>query len=75
MFCGNLDNDTRHSDLDRLFSKYGKVDRIDMKSGMLLSIPYYLHLFSFSLAGVAYLPPLEDRNEIYRCCRLHEDCL
>ncbi|KAG6476627.1 serine/arginine-rich splicing factor RS31-like isoform X1 [Zingiber officinale] len=33
VFCGNLDNDTRHTDLDRLFSKYGKVDRIDMKSG------------------------------------------
>ncbi|WOL05689.1 serine/arginine-rich splicing factor RS31-like isoform X1 [Canna indica] len=33
VFCGNLDNDTRHSDLDRLFSKYGRVDRIDMKSG------------------------------------------
>ncbi|CAL9159625.1 unnamed protein product [Musa hybrid cultivar] len=33
IFCGNLDNDTRHSELERLFSKYGKVDRVDMKSG------------------------------------------
>ncbi|XP_074568342.1 serine/arginine-rich splicing factor RS31-like isoform X3 [Curcuma longa] len=33
VFCGNLDNDTSHSDLDRLFSKYGRVDRIDMKFG------------------------------------------
>lgn len=33
VFCGNFDYDTRHSDLDRLFSRYGRVDRIDMKSG------------------------------------------
>ncbi|XP_064961015.1 serine/arginine-rich splicing factor RS31-like isoform X2 [Musa acuminata AAA Group] len=33
VFVGNLESDTRHSDLDRLFSKYGRVDRIDMKSG------------------------------------------
>ncbi|URD83048.1 Adhesion regulating molecule [Musa troglodytarum] len=33
VFCGNLDHDARQSELDRLFSKYGRVDRIDMKSG------------------------------------------
>jgi len=33
VFCGNFDFDTRHSDLDRLFSRYGRIDRIDMKSG------------------------------------------
>ncbi|KAJ6809897.1 serine/arginine-rich splicing factor RS31-like [Iris pallida] len=33
VFCGNFDYETRQSDLDRLFSRYGKVDRIDMKSG------------------------------------------
>ncbi|XP_072988696.1 serine/arginine-rich splicing factor RS31 [Typha latifolia] len=33
VFCGNLDYDTRQSELDRLFSRYGRVDRIDMKSG------------------------------------------
>lgn len=34
VFCGNFDQDTRQSDLDRLFSKYGRVDRVDMKSGI-----------------------------------------
>lgn len=33
VFCGNFDYETRHSDLERLFSRYGRVDRIDMKSG------------------------------------------
>ncbi|RZR82704.1 hypothetical protein BHM03_00009182 [Ensete ventricosum] len=30
VFCGKLDHDARQSELDRLFSKYGRVDRIDM---------------------------------------------
>ncbi|KAA8516202.1 hypothetical protein F0562_019381 [Nyssa sinensis] len=33
IFCGNFEYETRQSDLERLFSKYGKVDRVDMKSG------------------------------------------
>lgn len=35
VFVGNLDYDTRHSELDRLFYRYGRVERIDMKSGLL----------------------------------------
>ncbi|XP_042011389.1 serine/arginine-rich splicing factor RS41-like isoform X2 [Salvia splendens] len=33
VFCGNLDFDARQSDVERLFRKYGRVDRVDMKSG------------------------------------------
>ncbi|CAO2821140.1 unnamed protein product [Amaranthus hypochondriacus] len=33
IFCGNFDFDARPSDLERLFRRYGKVDRVDMKSG------------------------------------------
>ncbi|KAL3571940.1 hypothetical protein D5086_025844 [Populus alba] len=33
IFCGNLDYDARQSDLERLFKRYGKIDRVDMKSG------------------------------------------
>lgn len=33
VFCGSFDPDTRQSELDRLFSKFGHVDRVDMKSG------------------------------------------
>lgn len=33
IFCGNFDFDARSSDLERLFRRYGKVDRVDMKSG------------------------------------------
>jgi len=33
VFCGNFDFDARQSDLERIFSKYGPIRRIDMKSG------------------------------------------
>ncbi|XP_057463734.1 serine/arginine-rich splicing factor RS31-like isoform X1 [Actinidia eriantha] len=33
VFCGNIGYDTRQADLERLFSKYGRLDRVDMKSG------------------------------------------
>ncbi|GER36720.1 arginine/serine-rich splicing factor RSP41 [Striga asiatica] len=33
IFCGNFDYDARQSELERLFRRYGKVDRVDMKSG------------------------------------------
>ncbi|KAL3524235.1 hypothetical protein ACH5RR_017069 [Cinchona calisaya] len=33
IFCGNFEYDARQSDLERLFRKYGKVDKVDMKSG------------------------------------------
>ncbi|KAL3604246.1 hypothetical protein D5086_005105 [Populus alba] len=33
VFVGNFEHETRQSDLERLFSKYGKVERVDMKSG------------------------------------------
>lgn len=33
VFCGNFEYETRQSDLERLFSKFGRVDRVDMKSG------------------------------------------
>ncbi|KAJ0042211.1 hypothetical protein Pint_17381 [Pistacia integerrima] len=32
IFCGNFEYDARQSDLERLFRRYGKVDRVDMKS-------------------------------------------
>ncbi|GAB4826398.1 hypothetical protein Ancab_009263 [Ancistrocladus abbreviatus] len=33
IFCGNFEFDARQSDLERIFRRYGKVDRVDMKSG------------------------------------------
>ncbi|XP_024018576.1 serine/arginine-rich splicing factor RS40 isoform X1 [Morus notabilis] len=33
IFCGNLEFDSRQNDLERLFRRYGKVERVDMKSG------------------------------------------
>ncbi|MCO5603338.1 hypothetical protein L7F22_057488 [Adiantum nelumboides] len=33
IFCGNFEYDARESEVERLFEKYGKVDRVDMKAG------------------------------------------
>lgn len=33
VFCGNFEYDTRQSELERMFSRYGRVERVDMKSG------------------------------------------
>lgn len=33
IFCGNLDYDARQSEIERLFKRYGRVERVDMKSG------------------------------------------
>ncbi|KAL3622289.1 Serine/arginine-rich splicing factor rs31 [Castilleja foliolosa] len=32
IFCGNFGYETRQSDLERLFNKYGRVERVDMKN-------------------------------------------
>lgn len=36
IFCGNFEYDARPSELERLFRRYGKVDKVDMKSGKCL---------------------------------------
>ncbi|XP_019248542.1 PREDICTED: serine/arginine-rich splicing factor RS31-like isoform X2 [Nicotiana attenuata] len=33
IFVGNFEYDTRQSELERLFSKYGRIERVDMKNG------------------------------------------
>ncbi|XP_060218366.1 serine/arginine-rich splicing factor RS31-like isoform X2 [Lycium barbarum] len=33
LFVGNIEFDTRQSELERLFTKYGRIERVDMKSG------------------------------------------
>lgn len=33
IFCGNVEYNARQSELERLFRRYGRVDRVDMKSG------------------------------------------
>eukprot|EP01112_Ceratiomyxa_fruticulosa_P010594 TRINITY_DN2811_c0_g3_i2.p1 TRINITY_DN2811_c0_g3~~TRINITY_DN2811_c0_g3_i2.p1 ORF type:complete len:207 (-),score=45.83 TRINITY_DN2811_c0_g3_i2:571-1191(-) len=33
IFVGNLDNDARAKDLERVFDRYGKIDKIDLKQG------------------------------------------
>lgn len=37
---GNFEYDTRQSELERLFGKYGKIERVDMKSGKMMFFFY-----------------------------------
>ena len=57
VFVGNLDYDTRHSELDRLFYRYGRVERIDVKSGLpALAFPPFAHpLFIFVFYRYGFL--------------------
>lgn len=41
LFCGNLDYDARQSDVERLFRRYGRVEKVDMKSGNICFYLYY----------------------------------
>ena len=56
IFAGNLEYDTRQSELERLFSKYGRIDRVDMKSGKTLAFVCSIMLliidtFCFNMAA------------------------
>lgn len=44
VFCGNFEYDAREGDLERLFRRYGKVDRVDMKAGKLSCFLFVVNL-------------------------------
>lgn len=33
VYCGNFEYDARQSEIERLFKEYGRVERVDMKTG------------------------------------------
>lgn len=33
LYCGNIEYEVHQSEIERLFGKYGRVERVDMKSG------------------------------------------
>lgn len=33
LYCGNIEYAVRQTEIERLFGRYGRVDRVDMKSG------------------------------------------
>ncbi|MFS8001363.1 putative RNA recognition motif domain, nucleotide-binding alpha-beta plait domain superfamily [Helianthus anomalus] len=59
IFCGNIEFDARQGDLERLFRKYGKVDRVDLKSGNLACYNYIFCMLNFyscqDIANYIYL--------------------
>ena len=49
IFCGNVEFDARQSDIERLFRRYGRVERVDMKSGMFFFLLLLLLVSDLSL--------------------------
>lgn len=47
VYVGRLSSRTRERDLDDLFSRYGRIDRIDLKSskGYAFIVHYFISLF------------------------------
>nr|KYP76979.1 Arginine/serine-rich-splicing factor RSP41 [Cajanus cajan] len=68
VFCGNLDFDARQSDVERLFRRYGKVDRVDMKSvGMsMLFLDGCASLHFFSRMCPSFSLYFSRRNNLIR---------
>lgn len=55
VYCGNFEYDARQSEIERLFTAYGRVDRVDMKTGNLSSLVLGSQaLLSFALVVVYY---------------------
>lgn len=65
IFCGNVEFDARQSDIERLFRRYGRVERVDMKSGKLrfnfffyptslVASSYRASLFVVAVSGVTW---------------------
>lgn len=51
VFCGNFEYDAREGDLERLFRKYGRVERVDMKAGKpFFFLSFFLSTFCVSLS-------------------------
>lgn len=55
IFCGNFEYDARQSDLERLFRRYGKVERVDMKSGKVF---FCALILTFTQCYHVYLLPM-----------------
>ncbi|KAF5946337.1 hypothetical protein HYC85_016565 [Camellia sinensis] len=59
IFCGNLEYDARQSDVERLFKRYGRVDRVDMKSAVVTELPVPYH---FNRTGFAFVYMEDERD-------------
>ena len=72
IFCGNFEYDARQSDLERLFGRYGKVERVDMKSGEISRLPcvclvlcFFVCLFFFEVILNIQLTSQKKKKKIY----------
>ncbi|KAJ6722854.1 hypothetical protein OIU74_007437 [Salix koriyanagi] len=67
IFCGNLDYDARQSDLERLFRRYGRIDRVDMKSGLLgMSMLFFVSYYRPTGFAFVYMEDERDAEDAIR---------
>ncbi|KAH9328609.1 hypothetical protein KI387_000717, partial [Taxus chinensis] len=59
VYCGNLEYGARHSEVERMFARYGRVDRVDVKSGISKSIEA---LFGSWVPGFAFIYMDDERD-------------
>lgn len=53
VYCGNFEYDARQSEIERLFKEYGRVDRVDMKTGKCLGL--FIHVLRQPFLEAAFL--------------------
>ena len=56
VFVGNFEYDTRQSELERLFAKYGRIERVDMKSGNYYCATSFVSLPTYHGQYLIFLP-------------------
>ena len=72
VFCGNFEYDAREGDLERLFGKHGKVDRVDMKAGKLF---YMFCLLNTCYFFFIFVVDLDEQAVPYSAFSLTHDVL
>ncbi|KAL9348152.1 hypothetical protein Peur_059518 [Populus x canadensis] len=64
IFVGNFEQETRQSELERMFRKYGRVERVDMKSGFAFVYFEDDHDAADAIRGLDNIPFGYDRRRL-----------
>jgi hypothetical protein len=71
VYCGNFEYDARQSEIERLFKEYGRVDRVDMKTGMSMESMAALLLAVWLRIFHSYMAPRCQQLASFMCLTEH----